>query len=102
MLGLPYNELSGITLTVLLCLLCIIIAWGLPFELLSSAGEDIIELEMDIILPAGNVTVIVEVAICPGNSCPGPDKVFEVYLGASLGAFVSPIAHANVIIPCTR
>ena len=66
--------------------------YNIPFELLSSAGEDIIGLEMDILLPAGNDTVIVEVAVCPGNSCPGPDKVFEVYLGASLGAFVSPIA----------
>ena len=62
------------------------------------AGEDFIEVEMDVLFPAQMDSVIVEVPLGPDDIFPGEDKVFEVYLGASPGVFVSPTAHVDVII----
>ena len=56
------------------------------------------EVDTDILFPALVESVSVSVALGPDNIFPGEDKVFEVYLGAALGVFVSPIAYANVTI----
>ena len=62
------------------------------------AGEDFIEVETDILLPASIDSVNVSIPLGPDDIFPGEDKVFEVYLGAALGIFVSPDAYANVTI----
>jgi hypothetical protein len=61
------------------------------------AGEDFIPVYTSILFPAGEASVIVSVPLGPYNIFP-ENKLFEVYLGPSLGVFVSPIAYANVTI----
>ena len=53
---------------------------------------------MDVFFPAQVASVDVEVPLRQDDIFPGEDKVFEVYLGASPGVFVSPIAYTNVTI----
>ena len=62
------------------------------------AGKDFIEVEVHVLLPAKMNSVVVPVPLGSDNIFPGDDKVFEVYLGAATGLFVSPIAYANVTI----
>ena len=55
-------------------------------------------MEVDVLLPSQIDSVVVPVSLGSDNIFPGNDKVFEVYLGAATGLFVSPIAYANVTI----
>lgn len=54
-----------------------------------------------VLLPAGDSSMTLAVALRPGNILPGESKVFQVYLGPAPGAFVSPTAQANVTITDT-
>ena len=63
-----------------------------------AAGEDFMEVEMDIFFPPQVASVDVEVPLGLDDIFPGEDKVFEVYLGPSPGVFVSPTAYTNVTI----
>ena len=56
------------------------------------------EMEMDILFPSQQESVVVEVELAEDDIFPEDDKVFEVYIGATPGAFVSPNAHVNVTI----
>ena len=53
---------------------------------------------MDIIYPAKVDAYVVEIQLGPDDILPSEDKVFEVYLGAAPGTFLSPITYANVTI----
>ena len=53
---------------------------------------------MDIVFPAGTNSMVVSVPFTADDIFHEEDKVFEVYLGASPGVFISPIAYANVTI----
>ena len=55
-------------------------------------------MDVEVLLPAQVDTVIVPVSLGPDDIFPGNDTVFEVYLGAAMGVFVSPIAYANITI----
>ena len=57
--------------------------------------EDFIQLAQELTLPSGESQVTVSVSLEPDS---GGNKVFEVYLGPAPGAFVTPIAFANVTI----
>ena len=63
-----------------------------------TAGEDFMEVEMDVFFPPQVASVDVEVPLGLDDIFPGEDKVFEVYLGPSPGVFVSPTAYTNVTI----
>ena len=63
-----------------------------------AAGVDFMEVEMDVFFPPQVTSVDVEVPLGLDDIFPGEDKVFEVYLGASPGVFVSPTAYTNVTI----
>ena len=53
---------------------------------------------MDVVFPPQVTSVDVEVPLGLDDIFPGEDKVFEVYLGATPGVFVSPTAHTIVTI----
>ena len=53
---------------------------------------------MDIIYPAKVDAYVIEIQLGPDDILPGEDKVFEVYLGAAPGTFLSPITYVNVTI----
>ena len=63
-----------------------------------AAGVDFVEVEMDVLFPAQVASVNVEVPLGLGDTFPGEDRVFEVYLGATPGVFVSPTAYTTVTI----
>ena len=56
------------------------------------------ELEMDVLIPAQIDSVVVEIQLGPDDILLGEDKVFEVYLGAAPGTFLSPITYTIVTI----
>ena len=53
---------------------------------------------MDVEFPAGTDSMVVSVPFTTDDIFPEEDKVFEVYLGASPGVYISPIAYVNVTI----
>ena len=63
-----------------------------------AANEDYMELEMDVLIPAQIDSAVVEIQLGPDDILPGEDKVFEVYLGAAPGTFLSPITYTIVTI----
>ena len=62
------------------------------------ADVDFLEVDMDIVFPAGTNSMVVSVPFTADDIFPEEDKVFEVYLGASPGVFISPIAYVNITI----
>ena len=59
---------------------------------------DYVELVTDITIPAQMDSYVVEIQLGPDDILPGEDKVFEVYLGAAPGTFLSPITYADITI----
>ena len=63
-----------------------------------TADEDFIEISMDVHFPAQTSSVVVDVELAADDVFPEEDKVFEVYLGASLGVYIHPFAYTSVVI----
>ena len=73
---------------------------GEPSHLfINKAGEDFAAVRAVVLLPAGESSVTQTVALLDLNAIiPEDGNMFEVYLGPAPGAFVFPIAQANVTI----